>query len=590
MADDALPIAPTPVIESLPPPPAAIPSPPVPAAAWKPTILERLANLPTSPNDTLQALLMEAKAVHATSEIKDALTKSVENGLYVEFAKVLAVMEWPDDPGFAKRLDGAAARSKVQTQIKQGCVPCDKKRQQRMDNLARPVQAEVTVATPPEAPRIAQEPLQVTIRPEPAPMPLLQPQPPPGPAPVILKPWESRDELLKRLRALDQPKAGSYQAGDTIESLLPQLAVVSTPNEIIDSVCKAIKRNYNGNKALPVIAAQWPNHPGLALIQAAIDDKKPKLRDAPQPQHPPIIIVPGGGAQDKCDDAQARWGRERDDGFQVGQYFQTPPLLFTADHHPLWLGDLYRGHSCFLICGGPSFGKVDHAKLRQPGIMTMALNNSPKSFRPDFWCSVDDPGNFIRSIWFDPRITKFVPICHTTKNIFDSDKWQWTNRIVRNCPNVVYYKRNEHFRPGQFLWENTFNWGCHKDFGGGRSVMLPALRILYILGFRRVYLLGCDLTMNAAYTYHFDQKREKGSVAGNNSTYEKLKEWFGELRPNFEQVGFFVYNVNPDSALKVFDFVSFDDAVRDCATPVADIDLAAERTNGLYDEPKPKYE
>ena len=34
-------------------------------------------------------------------------------------------------------------------------------------------------------------------------------------------------------------------------------------------------------------------------------------------------------------------------------------MLFTQDHHPLWLGDMYRGRSAFLIAGGPSFAALD---------------------------------------------------------------------------------------------------------------------------------------------------------------------------------------------------------------------------------------
>ena len=67
-----------------------------------------------------------------------------------------------------------------------------------------------------------------------------------------------------------------------------------------------------------------------------------------------ILTIPQGCAFDRGDDQQARWGRERHEGFKLGKYLQMPPLLFTADHHPVWLGDMYRGRSAFLICGGPS--------------------------------------------------------------------------------------------------------------------------------------------------------------------------------------------------------------------------------------------
>lgn len=258
-------------------------------------------------------------------------------------------------------------------------------------------------------------------------------------------------------------------------------------------------------------------------------------------------------------------------------------MFFTQDHHPLWLGDIYRGRSAFLIAGGKSFAALDHAPLSQPGVLTMGVNNSVRTFRPNLWCSVDDPSHWIKSVWLDPLIQKFVPISHANKKIFDNDAWKFTSIKVGDCPNVVYFKRNEHFQPEQYLWEDCINWGNHKDLGGGRSVLLAAVKILFILGIRRLYLLGVDLAMSPDQTYHFAQRRHSGSVRGNNGTYEKLKEWFAILRPKFESEGFHVFNCNPDSQLKAFNVVSYKDALADCASQMGYADYSNERTLNLYD-------
>jgi hypothetical protein len=296
-------------------------------------------------------------------------------------------------------------------------------------------------------------------------------------------------------------------------------------------------------------------------------------------------IAPGADSKDQPDDKIARWGRSRHEGYRKFRhgFMQPPPLLFTQDHHPLWLADIYRGRSAFLICGGPSFGALDHAPLRQPGVLTMAINNSVRTFRPNLWITVDSPDHWIRSAWLDATIMKFVPISHASKFLFNSDTWEMMKMRVGDCPNVVYYKRNEHFQAKQFLWEDCLNWGCHKKHGGGRSVMLPAIRIMFILGIRRLYLLGCDLNMSRESKYHFDQDRHRGSIRGNNDTYEKLKKWFAELRPLFEAEDFHVFNCNPQSNLKAFDFVSYKDALEDCASHMDFVDIANERTRGLYE-------
>ena len=71
-----------------------------------------------------------------------------------------------------------------------------------------------------------------------------------------------------------------------------------------------------------------------------------------------IRAVPSAEAKDKNDDQIARWGRSCHEGYRKFKhnFLQPAPLFFTQDHHPLWLGDIYRGRSAFLIAGGPSFG------------------------------------------------------------------------------------------------------------------------------------------------------------------------------------------------------------------------------------------
>ena len=308
--------------------------------------------------------------------------------------------------------------------------------------------------------------------------------------------------------------------------------------------------------------------------------------DTPKGVRTPNIIhrVAGGAQRDNNDDYQARQGRERTEGHRVGQFLQTPPFFFTADHHPVPLVDSYRGRSVFIVASGPSFGLLDHSLLDQAGIMTFGLNNSVRSFRPNIWACVDTPANFMLSTWLDPRIMKFAPICHTQKNLFDNNAWKETNTRVMDCPNVFFYKRNEHFQADQFLWEDTINWGNHKKYGGGRSILLAVIRICYLLGFRRVYLLGVDFEMSETAKYHFEQDRAKGSINGNNSTYRMLVDRFTQLKPYFAQESFEVFQCNEKSKLDVFPKISYEEAIkRVLAENLQSIDVKNDRTAGLYD-------
>lgn len=315
------------------------------------------------------------------------------------------------------------------------------------------------------------------------------------------------------------------------------------------------------------------------------------MDDQTKKQHTPglmpgvSITAPNGEQRDMADEHHLRHGRDQHLGFKVGKYLQPPPFFFTRDKWPEPLVDKYRGASAFLINSGPSFATLDHSKLRQPGILTMGLNNSVKSFRPHLWTCVDNPQNFLKSTWDDPAIHKIVPISHIDKPLWDSydGRWQATDYKVADCPNVTYYKRNERFKADQYLFEDTINWGNHTNMGGGRSVMLAAIRILFLLGIRRVFLLGADFNMKAGEkNYHFEQARSNSSVKGNNSTYKMLQERFTLLRPIFEDNGYHVFNCNSASQLTAFEHMPFDEAI-ELARNRVPADLSKEKSEGLYD-------
>ena len=269
----------------------------------------------------------------------------------------------------------------------------------------------------------------------------------------------------------------------------------------------------------------------------------------------------------------------------VRSYF---PYFFTRDGATISLTGQYRGASAFLVASGPSFNDIPKEELRK--VWAMTLNNASTSYRGQANCTVDDPSRFNLSMWMDPTIQKFVPLSHFEKPLWDNrylrengeglQKWERSAMRVGDCPNVVGYRRNEKFDAAQWLQEDSVNWGNHKKYGGGRSVMLAALRILFLLGFRRVYLLGVDFDMSAETRYHFDEERSGSAVRGNNTTYAKLQQRFAELQPYFLQAGFVVKNCNPNSRLEAFPKMGFSEAIDEATRDLGS--YSEERTNGMY--------
>lgn len=255
--------------------------------------------------------------------------------------------------------------------------------------------------------------------------------------------------------------------------------------------------------------------------------------------------------------------------------------------------NLYRGASAFLLCGGPSLRYVDPCPLiERQGFVVMAVNNSPailepKYLRPDLWTCVDTPSHFLEHLWRDPGIMKFVA----------SHKLGITLRSKRNgrfvpakgftpgqAPNVWCYRRQAYFDPATFLTDPLLTWGTAKGIDGPlgdgsdqdcRSVLLVAIRLLYALGVRSIYLLGADFHMGrgSGNQYGFGQsKDDERACASNNRKFGVLDRWFRLLRPILEASGMHIYNCTVGSHLGAFDAIGYAEAIGraqgECGRPV----------------------
>ncbi|HOK96641.1 MAG TPA: hypothetical protein PK052_06880 [Anaerohalosphaeraceae bacterium] len=255
--------------------------------------------------------------------------------------------------------------------------------------------------------------------------------------------------------------------------------------------------------------------------------------------------------------------------------------IFTrADGSMVDLIDLFRGQSAFLCCGGPSFAAVDKSQLALPGILTMAVNNTAHLFRPNLWTAQDPPYRFMWTIWEDPRIMKFTLWDYRRDRYWLPRENRFSDRTLEQCPNLFFHKRKSDLVAASWLDEDRIVWGTPKVLqdgsNGARSVFLAALHILYFLGFHKVYLLGVDFHMDEKNGYWFDEYRSPAAIRNNQRVYEQTAEHCKALRPYLEKAGFNVFNCNPDSRLKVFDYYPFKKAIAENT-----IDLS-DSTRGMY--------
>ncbi len=233
------------------------------------------------------------------------------------------------------------------------------------------------------------------------------------------------------------------------------------------------------------------------------------------------------------------------------------------------LRGMYRGCGCVLVCGGPSLNDVDLSLLNQRGVLVAAVNNvAVTHVRPHLWFSYDGQHRFHLNLWRDPAIVKFLreENLARTLNQWDVDQFVNIDDRPRDCPNVWGYKSEYGWNPKAFLTSEKPTGGTNEarlDPDGTawhQSVMLPTLRILFDLGIRRLYLLGCDFTFGER-PYCFDETFSPDQTKQNESLYPWLNQRFAELVPHFEEHKYKVWNCTEGGALTAFPRMALADAI-----------------------------
>jgi hypothetical protein len=231
------------------------------------------------------------------------------------------------------------------------------------------------------------------------------------------------------------------------------------------------------------------------------------------------------------------------------------------------LKDIYAGRSCFLLCGGPSLRDTDFSLLDQPGILVAAVNNAATLFRPHLWFCVDNVAHFHESILRDPAIVKFTKQNRSNDRFrtWSQHEWKTVETRISQLPNFWFFEHVAGFDATTFLTQPYPTWGTTKktdpEKRGTRSCMLPAIRILYWLGVRTIYLLGCDFHITPEQSYAFDDPKNVRACGSNNNSYARLNRWFAELVPHFHEHNLQVFNCTPDGNLTAFPRLSIGQAV-----------------------------
>ena len=194
----------------------------------------------------------------------------------------------------------------------------------------------------------------------------------------------------------------------------------------------------------------------------------------------------------------------------------------------------WQGQRCFIIGGAPSLKDFDFSKLK--GELVIGINRAYEKIDCTIMFSMD-------SRYFQ-WITRGELKGKAREKFINFKGYKiWLNASRYQFPKDVY----------QLGWVggHGFSWSLKDGLGGGSNSGFGALNLAVCLGANPIYLLGYDMKGK----HWHDDYPIKQPV----EVYDKFIERFSKVAPEIKQHGIRVINLNPDSALKCFEFGQLED-------------------------------
>lgn len=291
------------------------------------------------------------------------------------------------------------------------------------------------------------------------------------------------------------------------------------------------------------------------------------------------------------------------------------------------LADAYSGPSrtgCWIIGGGPSLATLPTERIAASPLPKFSINLAGHGLlRPTFWTAYDPTGRFQKSTYLDPSIMKFLPRGRAM------DVVPGTTSKVCDSPNTVFFDRDQTVGFHDFLSRSTTASPAdpHASLGAitdWQDSLIQAIHIAYAIGFRSLYLAGCDMHVapglpwieqaaavgvthtprellrdfhqrstergiplceasTSTLQYHFDESKPLAAAIQTDLHYFRVAQYLRLSRRALALAGMELISVTPGSRLNdYFSYASVESVLDRIATEIGE--PVNEPTRGLYSE------
>ena len=213
------------------------------------------------------------------------------------------------------------------------------------------------------------------------------------------------------------------------------------------------------------------------------------------------------------------------------------------------LKDCHKGERCFIVGTGPSINKTNLSLLKDEICFGV---NTLYSIKPDckYWVLADydlwkkkfaDIFCYVKSDFI--FLTEFISV-----NLIDMFSG-FNEKVFWNQDTILIRSLGS-----SNVWDKVSTDLLRGTFSGG-TVVVQAVQIAYYMGFKEVYLLGCDCDYSGI--HHFDGLstgdigKAKGKMVSGDAMY--VFNAYRRCRDAFEDGNRIIYNATIGGKLEVFE-------------------------------------
>lgn len=230
------------------------------------------------------------------------------------------------------------------------------------------------------------------------------------------------------------------------------------------------------------------------------------------------------------------------------------------DKNYSWIKDLHNSHkdeTCFIVATGPSLKIEDLDHLYEHNAYCFGMNSLIKAFnetkwRPNMYCIQDE--------YVFEKLKDDIFKCETLEIIVSNNidkKFKLMNRykkfFINNLDHNMFHVRGY----GKF----KFSDDCYCGIYDGYSITFSILQLAVYMGFKNIYLLGCDCNYNQRKHHFIDSghKDPKAKIMGDKMIvgHRHFYEFAKSKKIN-------VVNCTRGGMLEVYPRENLDDVIRRC--------------------------